>query len=85
MKVFSCYFCFHVNKAQRYVKMTYFKGHSTAISCISPNFNDIFPISAAMDDIKIWMRTGHTGEQGACVWMRLLLLLNHATQSNPGS
>ncbi|KAN0130417.1 hypothetical protein V8E53_011818 [Lactarius tabidus] len=36
------------------IKTTYFKGHSAAICCISPNFNEAFPISATKDDVKIW-------------------------------
>ena len=41
---------------QRNVKTTYFKGHSAAVRCISPNFNEVFPITAAKDDVKIWSR-----------------------------
>lgn len=48
-----------VDLSKRYVKTTFFQGHSAAISCISPMFNDVFPISAAGEYVKIWTRTGH--------------------------
>ncbi|KAN0128839.1 hypothetical protein V8E53_013337 [Lactarius tabidus] len=43
-----------VNITEHDVKTTYFKGHSAAVCCISPNFNEAFPISAAKDNVKIW-------------------------------
>ena len=55
---------------KRYVKTTFFKGHSAAVRCISPDFNDAFPISAAKDDVKIWSRQRQADLQGAfvCKW-----------------
>ncbi|KAH9024364.1 WD40-repeat-containing domain protein [Lactarius pseudohatsudake] len=58
----SSTFTAFANWIQRYVKTTFFKGHSAAVRCISPNFNT-FPISAAKDDIKIWSRQGQTDLQ----------------------
>ncbi|KAH9068121.1 WD40-repeat-containing domain protein [Lactarius deliciosus] len=52
-----------VNITERHVKTTFFKGHSAAVHCISPNFNKTFPISAAKDDVKIWSRQGQTDLQ----------------------
>ncbi|KAH9024441.1 WD40-repeat-containing domain protein [Lactarius deliciosus] len=52
-----------VNITERHVKTTFFKGHSAAVCCISPNFNKTFPISAAKDDVKIWSRQGQTDLQ----------------------
>ena len=56
------------NYMQRYVKTTFFKGHSVAVRCISPNFNETFPISAAKDDVKIWTRQRQTDLQGAFIY-----------------
>ncbi|KAH9177856.1 WD40-repeat-containing domain protein [Lactarius sanguifluus] len=52
-----------VNITECHVKTTFFKGHSAAVCCISPNFNKTFPILAAKDDVKIWSRQGQTDLQ----------------------
>ncbi|KAI9464151.1 WD40-repeat-containing domain protein [Lactarius psammicola] len=43
-----------VDISERFVKTTFFRGHSTPIHCLSPKFNNLFPISGAMDEVKIW-------------------------------
>jgi hypothetical protein len=59
-------FCEHY--IQRYIETSYFKGHSAAVRCISPKFNDISPITAAMDDVRIWTRSvGQNEGQGAFI------------------
>ncbi|KAH8978556.1 WD40-repeat-containing domain protein [Lactarius akahatsu] len=52
-----------VDISERFVKTTYFKGHSIPIHCLSPKFNDLFPISGAMDEVKIWKREVRAVEQ----------------------
>ncbi|KAH9064931.1 hypothetical protein EDB87DRAFT_1574671 [Lactarius vividus] len=46
-----------------FVKTTFFKGHSPPIHCLSPKFNDLFPISGAMDEVKIWKHEVQAVEQ----------------------
>ncbi|KAI0285547.1 WD40-repeat-containing domain protein [Russula brevipes] len=41
------------------------EGHSAAVRCISPNFNDTFPISAGKDEVKVWRRK-RQGDQQEC-------------------
>ncbi|KAH9064445.1 hypothetical protein EDB87DRAFT_1680710 [Lactarius vividus] len=52
-----------VDISERFVKTTFFKGHSAPIHCLSPKFNDLFPISGAMDEVKIWKREARAVEQ----------------------
>ncbi|KAH8976923.1 WD40-repeat-containing domain protein [Lactarius hatsudake] len=52
-----------VDIGERFVKTTFFKGHSVPIHCLSPKFNDLFPISGAMDEVKIWKREVRAVEQ----------------------
>ncbi|KAH8981442.1 WD40-repeat-containing domain protein [Lactarius hatsudake] len=52
-----------VDIGECFVKTTFFKGHSVPIHCLSPKFNDLFPISGAMDEVKIWKREVRAVEQ----------------------
>jgi hypothetical protein len=54
---------------QEHVATNHFKGHNSEVCYLSPRFNDISPISATMDDVKIWTRTvGQTERPGAFVY-----------------
>ncbi|KAI0281517.1 WD40-repeat-containing domain protein [Russula brevipes] len=39
------------------------EGHSAAVRCISPKFNDTFPISAGKDEVKVWRRKRQGDQQ----------------------
>ncbi|KAH9997446.1 hypothetical protein BJV74DRAFT_794940 [Russula compacta] len=46
------------------------RGHSIPVSCISLQFNDIFPISMSMDEVKIWRYKGETGPSQQVLGMK---------------